>query len=343
MNLSNASNAWILLRLIAGAAALFLFVRASLTSRKVIRHFDVARATEGQLALERQQELATTLVRVGAGFQLANLLLTLLLAERLSHSIRGAMCGYGVFASVPNGLWVVATSLAVALFAGIVSEIIRLDDRVRTLDLAKPVAHASLFLAVLSIVDFMSVSRFLLNLDLDVVASCCSTAIDSADGVAAHFLQAPRSLSLVALLVMVVAIAFAGRASFAPPPLAPNLSAAAASLVAAPLATLGIIFYVAPHLFEVPDHTCPFCLFGSRGYFLGYPLFGSLFFATVWSGGALMSTLLSLSRVEVGRALAPFVRIRFRRVAIALSCTLVISVVSVARYQWLSGGAHLLP
>lgn len=342
MNTSNLSNVWILLRFVAGASALFLFARAAVTGRKVIRHFDVARVTEGQLALERQQELAISLVRVGAWFQLANLLLTILLAERLSHAIRGAMCGYGVFGAVPGGFSALTLSIVVALFAGVVAEVIRLDDRVRSLELAKPLAHATLLLAALAAIDFTSTFRFLMKLDLDVVASCCSTAIDSTEGVAARFLEAPRLFSWAAAALVLVAIGGAYRAGGAPS-LRPKLFASVATLVAAPFALGGVTLYVAPYVFEVSNHTCPFCLFSARGYFLGYPLFGSIFFATVWSGGAFASTLLALSRKDVANIVAPFVAVRFRRVAIALSCTLVLSVASIVRYQWITGGAHLLP
>ena len=342
MNAGNLGNVWILLRIVSGVAALALLLRAAWTSRKVLRHFDVSRVTEGQLALERQQELSTTLVRVAAGFTLANLLLTVLLAERLSHSLRGAMCGYGVFTSVSSGMPALGASVVVAVAAGAVSQVIGLDTRVRTLDLAKPLAELTLLLSALAAADLALTLRFLAELDLGVVASCCSTVVDSARGGAARFFEAPRAIAWSALVLCVLAVGSAFR-SWKSPSHRGALVSGALVLAAAPLAAAGITLYVAPHLFEVPTHTCPFCLFGSEGAWLGYPLFGGLYGALVWGAGALLSAAFARTRMPVSEVLAPFLSSRFRSVFVTLTAVLAISVASVARYYVVSGGAQLLP
>src|SRR6187549_3460590 len=95
--MGNLLEPWVLLRIVAGLVAFLLFARGALTARRVLRRFDVARATEGQLALEKQMELASTFVRVGAVVEVLVLLLSALGADRLSRGVRGAMCAYGVF------------------------------------------------------------------------------------------------------------------------------------------------------------------------------------------------------------------------------------------------------
>ena len=97
MQLLNLLEPWILLRLVAGIVAAALFARAALTALKVLRRFDVSKTNEGQLALEKQVELASTLVRVGTFVQVGSLAFGVLAADRLSQGIRGAMCAYGVF------------------------------------------------------------------------------------------------------------------------------------------------------------------------------------------------------------------------------------------------------
>ena len=93
----NLLEPWVLLRLAAGLAACLLFARGALTAQKVLRHFDVRRATEGQLALEKQIELGATFVRIGAVVQVLSLAVSVLGADRMSRGVRGAMCAYGVF------------------------------------------------------------------------------------------------------------------------------------------------------------------------------------------------------------------------------------------------------
>src|SRR6478672_11679090 len=99
----NLLEPWILLRLAAGVVAVVLFGRGAYTAARVLRHFDVRSAAEGQLALERHVELGSAFVRVGAIVQVAALALSVLAADRLSHGVRGAMCAFGVFNATPMG------------------------------------------------------------------------------------------------------------------------------------------------------------------------------------------------------------------------------------------------
>ena len=179
MHPSNLLEPWILLRLVAGLVAVVLFARAATTSLLVLRHFDVARATEGQLALERRTELASTFLRVAAVIQVALLALSMLAGDRLSAAIRGAMCGYGVFNATPWGFRSLAATATTALAAGVVAQLYALDARVRGFDLARPLAIATLILAPIALVDFGLACAFALNLDLSVVASCCSVQLDA--------------------------------------------------------------------------------------------------------------------------------------------------------------------
>src|ERR1700733_1224796 len=127
MHLANLLEPWILLRLAAGLVAVLLFARAAQTSWRILRHFDVARSTEGQLALERQADLSSTLVRVATVVQIALLALSMLAGDRLSAAIRGAMCGYGVFHASPWGFRSLAATAATAIAAGVVSELYAFD------------------------------------------------------------------------------------------------------------------------------------------------------------------------------------------------------------------------
>ena len=122
---------WVLLRIVAGLTTTLLFLFGARTAVRVLRHFDLSRATEGQLALERQIELSSTFVRVGTVVQVASLALTMLAAERLSHGIRGAMCAYGVFASNNLGFPSLFVTIGVAIAAGVLAQLYAFDARVR--------------------------------------------------------------------------------------------------------------------------------------------------------------------------------------------------------------------
>ncbi len=333
---------WVLLRLLAGLVAVALLVRASVTAVKVLRHFDVVRATEGQLALERQVELAGTFVRVGAGAQIVALLLSALAADKLSRGIRGAMCAYGTFASNEWGFRALYASVLAALAAGVVAQLYAFDTRVRGMDMVRALSWATLVLAPIAIADLALQLLFFTNLDLNVIASCCSVQLDPVAAARAAYVTGPRVVATwlgpsIVLASVVVAFVAARK------PRAPLVAVAGAlSVLALPVAIGAVLLEVAPHAFEVPQHHCPFCLLRADVWGIGYPLFAAMFFAVTYGAGAALSAL--LARGPAARAaMAAFARQRLRRGAVAWLVVLAVGAFPIVRYAIVTGGASLFP
>jgi hypothetical protein len=329
-----------MLRLTAGLVALVLFGRAARTSWRVLRRFDVHRSTEGQLALERHAELASTFVRVATVVQVALLALTMLVGDRLSGSIRGAMCAFGVFHATPWGFRSLCATATTAVAAGVVGQLHTLDVRVRSFDLVRPLAQASLLLAAM---DFGLAIAFTLDLDLSVVASCCSVQLDSvASGAAgpAGIGATARNLStLGAVASIVVAVLLAWRA-YRDPRESHVVAAALGSVIALPFALAASVLEVAPHAFEIPQHVCPFCLLRPSVLFIGYPLYAAVFIAVTSGLGAGIGAL--VARSEASRAaLSDFARREMRREALAWGTALLVGAMPVARYFLIAQGASL--
>lgn len=340
--MNNLLEPWVLLRLVAGLVAFALFARGALTAQKVLRHFDVRRATEGQLALEKQLELAATFARVAAIVQVLALFLSALAADRLSRGVRGAMCAYGVFAAQEWGFRSLAATSVVALLAGIVTQLYAFDARVRSLDLARPLAIVTCVMAPLSAIDLAMASKFLVGLDLSVVASCCSVQLDPVAATGEGYATGPRVLlTWLALGGVVISIAFA-LAAMRSPTRARILAAGVMSLLTLPAALAASILEVAPHAFEVPTHVCPFCLLKPDVYAIGYPLYLAIFLATAWAGGAAVSALLSRGAAS-NAALGEFASRRLKLGAVAWACALAIGVIPVVRFAIVSNGASLFP
>lgn len=331
---------WVLLRLVAGLVALVLFARASLTAVRVLRHFDVTRATEGQLALERQLELGRTYARVGAVAQVAALALTMLAADKVSRGVRGAMCAYGVFRSNEWGFRALGASAIAAVAAGVLLQLFSLDAKTRGMDLVRPVAWATLVVAPLVGLDFLLTARFLLGLDLSVVASCCSVELDSVAGAATGYATGPRVVATVGALVSGIACVGTALLAARRPVGGRVVLAGAFSLLALPFAVGASVLEVAPHAFEAPHHTCPFCLFHADVLGLGYPLFGALYVATVWGLGAAMGAL--LARGESSKtALALLAPRLLRFEAAAWVLFVAVGAAPVVRYAIVAHGAPL--
>jgi hypothetical protein len=338
----NLLEPWVLLRLVAGLVAVLLFGRAAMTARKVLRHFDLRRATEGQLALERQLELAATFVRVGAVVQVLALLLSVLGADRMSRAVRGAMCAYGVFGANPWGFRSLAMTGLVALAAAVLARIYTFDARVRSLDLARSLASLTLAIAPMAILDLALAGEFLFRLDLTAVASCCSVQLDPIAAAGEVFTNGPRVLATVAAGALGAAAIGSAVMASRTPTTARVVAAGIISVVALPAALAASVLEVAPHAFEVPAHVCPFCLLHTDVLAIGYPLYGALFFAVTWAAGAAASAVLARGNAG-GDALAGFARTSLVRGAVAWGLALALGAAPIARYALLTGGASLFP
>jgi hypothetical protein len=340
---TNLLEPWVLLRLAAGLVAFVLFARGAMTAQKVLRRFDVRRATEGQLALEKQLELAATFARIAAVVQVLSLALSALAADRMSRGVRGAMCAYGVFSAHSWGFKSLAATAVVALVAGIVTQLYAFDTRVRSLELARPLAIATCLMAPLSLIDLAAASKFLLGLDLSVVASCCSVQLDPVAATGeGGFTTGPRvlvtMLAVAGTLLSIGAAVFASRS----PTRARVIGAGLVSAITLPAALAASVLEVAPHAFEVPTHVCPFCLLKPDVLAIGYPLFGALFLATAWAGGAALSAVLS-GAPGSRDALTEFARRRLRLGAMAWGVALALGAIPVVRFAIVGGGASLFP
>ena len=339
----NLMQPWILLRLLAGLTATLLVVRSSMISLRILRHFDARWATEGQLALERQAELAATLVRVAAWIQVGALVLSVLAADRLHHSVRGAMCAYGVLSDNRWGFPALGLTAGVAFIAGLIVQLCAFDRRVRSLDLVRPIAVISILMAPLSIADLGFTAGFLARLDLTVVSSCCSSQLDVGALGGREFPSGPRLVVSAIALVTVSLSIVVGWAASLRPRASTAMLAAAVSLIALPAMLCAAVLEVAPYAFELPQHACPFCLLRPEVLGIGYPLFGSIFLAAVWTVGAGVSGLARTGQASMADAFDHFARTRLRRGALAWLVSLVFGLGPVLRYAILSGGRPLFP
>jgi hypothetical protein len=339
--MKNLLEPWVLLPVVASFAAALFFVRAASTGVLVLRRFDARRATEGQLALERRLELASTYVRIATVVSVLGLALFVYAADRLHFGVRGAMCAYGVLHENEWGIPALYAWIALALGAGVASQLFALDARVPGgMDLARPLAVASVLLAPLSVSAFALLWQYTSALDLTVVASCCSTQIDETVAQGGSYASGPRVLATESACVAVAAAVAVAFFVSRRPTRARTVFAASLSVLALPLAALASVLEVAPYVFETPRHTCPFCLLRSDAMGIGFPLYGAIYLAFVWCAGAGLGAL--MARTEGARgALIEFARNRLSRGAIAWALALAVGAVPVVRYVLVTGGASL--
>lgn len=336
----NLLEPWVLTRIVTAVVTASLFAYAAVVGARVLRHAHVEAATEGQLLLERHFELAGNLVRFGAVAQLFSLVLSVLAADRLSGAIQGAMCGYGVVHQNRWGWISLCVTVVVSLAAGVLLQLLALDRRVRGLDLMRPLALFCIVIAPAALLDTILSSAWLGSLDFSVVASCCSTTLGEGRRDSAVFWKGPRILATWGAVIGAVLAIGTALLAFRAPARGLVALAGATALAVVPFAVGAVILEVAPYVYEVPEHLCPFCLFKADAYFIGYPLFGAVFLAGIWGLGGAAAAM--LAKDEHTRAAFPeFAQSRMVLQASAWVVALLIGAVPVGLYALSSPGASL--
>jgi hypothetical protein len=338
----NFLEPWVFLSSVAGLVAAWLMFRAALTSVRVLRRWDLARATEGQLLLERRLELASTFVRVAFPLSVLSLLLFVLATDKLRQAIRGAMCSYGVLGANDWGFRALFAGVVAVLLLGWLAQTYAFDARVRTMELGRVLAFGTVAVAPVVILAMGAQLKFMAELDLTAVASCCSVQLDTELAGVSGLFQGPRVPSAVGALVLGAVAAGLSLLVSRKVTRAGALAAGLACVFGVPLALAAATFEVAPHVFETPTHLCPFCLFRSDAWGLGYALFGAVLAAGLLGGGLVLSALLSGTGARA-EAFAAFARRNLRWQASACVVAIALGVFPVARYAIISGGASLFP
>ena len=335
---------WILSRIAAGTVSAWLLLYAALVGLRVLRHGGVGGATEGRLLLERQAELAATAARIGGFVQVLALLLSALAADRLSHGLRGAMCGYGVVHANGWGVLAMGTSVTTALAGAVFAGLLRFESGLAT-PLFRVVALASLPLAALASLDLVLTATWLGSLDFSVVASCCSTSLDGASSPAAVLGASgrgrlPVALSAAALVAATALLAGRSRRTAGRRRL---VLVAALAALAVPFGLAAIILEVSPHVYEAPQHLCVYCLLRLDALAIGYPLVFALVLGAASAISAGVAALVAPRTRDGDEVLSPFARRGLHRTAVAFGLLLVLGLAPIVRFTVLSGGRSLFP
>lgn len=254
---------------------------------EMLRRWDLASGSAQQLALERRTYLVSALVGWALAFELASLFLYVYTADALAPMFTGAMCAAGTLNA--NGYGYPALLLRLAVFVGAALWLVlnHADSLGRDYPLVRTKYGLLLGLAALVPLEAWLQARFFLALEPEVITSCCGSLFSTGGvGAGASVASLPPVPSAVALYLTLGGAAAAGLA-FRRTPSAPVAAVLGiASALALPVGLAALISFVAPYVYELPTHHCPFCLLRREYGWVGYPLYAALLGAVVCGAGA---------------------------------------------------------
>ena len=256
---------------------------------RVVRRWDLASGSEGQIRLERGTSLVSAVLGLVLAAQALSLGLFVFAAESLSSQITGAMCATGTLNATPFGF--PALGLKVALFFGaaVWLALDRLDRDGDDYPLVRGKYALLVGLAPVAVAEALLQFLHFSGLSPEVITSCCGSlfSVEGA-GVASEVAGLPAGPTMAAFyLTGAFVLALAARTGWAAGRGGAALGVAAVAAFAAALA--GVVSFLSVYVYESPHHHCPFCLLKGGYDYLGYPLYSALFAGTACALAAALS------------------------------------------------------
>jgi hypothetical protein len=268
-----------------------LVLHAARWAVAVLRRWDLASGSAGQLALERRTYLVSTMLGYVLAFELASLFLYVHTADALAPLFTGAMCAAGTLAASGYGYPVLVLKLVNFVLGGLWLALNHADVQGHDYPLIRPKYAFLLALAPLVLAEALLQALYFADLSPEVITSCCGSSFGRGSaGLAGRLASAPAG-PLGAAFYATVAAAI-GAAAFFRRTARGGWAVAALGALAIPVSLAAMLSFVSPYVYELPTHQCPFCLLKAEYGFAGYPLY-----AAALGGG--------VSAMAVG-VLAPF-------------------------------------
>jgi hypothetical protein len=334
-------DSWSIALLTCSAVTLFLGLIGCRTGLRILRHWDMASDSELQIRLEEEIWLSATLVQFGLIIAFFGALMLIFAANHYATILKGAMCATGALMANPYGIPALICKILAIFFCSLWIVLHRLDVSSPDYPLVRVKYVLLIILLPLFIGDTFFLSLYLLNLEPEIITSCCGV-IFSQQAIDGYNLLGIRPVPellveygvITALLVILNMITLVGKNNRFRTGLVLISSLFWCLFYIVSLVVITIV--VSPYVYGMPHHRCPFDLLQYPYSWIGFPLYLFLHVA-VLSG--LSSSVAWLVRKKKGLAEIAF-RTHQQASLLSLICLflfLVLAAWEPALYLWYGG------
>jgi hypothetical protein len=267
------------LSLLSGSTiTLFLLFFAAGLGVKILRRWDVKSSSDEQLLLERRTYLVSTLVQYGLFFEIVSLFLFIYTADDIHNLLVGAMCATGSLNANKYGFPALYAGIACVFLAASWIALNHLDNKAEDYPLTRKKYALLLFVIPFILAGYILQLKYFLTLEPNVITSCCGVLFsEGGSGIGSSLASLPLRGTEVAFYSLFVLTAGAGAAVLRTGRRAFVLLLSVLSGIFFAVAVASIISFVSLYFYQIPTHHCPFDVLQSEYYYVGYPLYASLF------------------------------------------------------------------
>ena len=261
--------------LVGSSLTASMLVYSAYQGGRIIRYWDIRSGSELQLELERRTYLISTFMSYAMVFQLLSLFLFIYTADKLSSLFIGAMCAAGSLKVNAFGYPTLILKIGNCLLAGLWLIVNYVDNKAYDYPLIRIKYWFLFFIIPLLLVEALVQGLYFLNLQPNIITSCCSVLFSSgAPNVMSDLLALPLRLSQAIFFSSVPICLALGLYVYIKKKGAVLFSIVA--LINFVFAIGALISFISIYFYELPTHHCPFCILHQEYGYIGYVLYLTL-------------------------------------------------------------------
>lgn len=273
-------NPSIIALLLASSLISGMILYSSFFGFQILRRWDIKSGSEIQLSLERKTYLISTILSYAFSFQLISLFLFIFTADNLHNLFVGAMCAAGTLNVNRFGYPAVILKIVSFLSAGIWLIMNHADNKAWDYPLIKKKYLFLILITPIFLLETAILARYLLSLRADVITSCCGALFSTQkEGLFSEITALPALPAKLAFFISISVTILLGLYFLRSKKGAYIFSSLSA--ITFVISLIAIISFISLYFYELPTHHCPFCILQKEYNYIGYPLYISLFIATV--------------------------------------------------------------
>jgi hypothetical protein len=268
-----------ILALLVGSCIVFVMMfYGSVQGISIISGWDFQSSSAHQLDLERRTYLISSIMKYALGFEVLSTLLFIYTVDDIHNLFVGAMCATGSLNANPIGWYALYSKIIVFFGAALWIVLNNLDQNAEDFPLIRQKYAALIFITFLIGLDLFFEMRYFLGLSPEVITSCCGSLFSVASAGMAGELSSLGIRPMIWTFYTTVIIFFAAalvcmksRRAFL------RYIVSVLSIVLFGISIAAIVSFISLYIYELPSHHCPFDIFQRPYYFIGYPIYISLF------------------------------------------------------------------
>ena len=307
-------ESWSIALITCSAVVIIFGLVGAATALGLLKHWDLGSDSELQIKLEERIWLVATLVQFGLVVQIISAILFIYAADYFATVLKGAMCAAGSLTANDFGLPALGFKLVTIFVGSLWIMLHRLDIGSENFPYTRLKNLWLLAMLPLLIGDGLLVVLYLVNLEPEIVTSCCGILFGETEAGGYSLLNYSSDTTVLVLLATISVLILAGSLSqlFTIPS-----SKGVALLVSGMLGSAWLIFYllalavitvqVSPYVYGLPHHRCPFDLLHYPYLTVGLPLYLLLHGGVLAGLGAAMARIISHA-IEGGDHVDQFIR-----------------------------------